>query len=456
MARSKAKFDDSSARLVDWQAGRQSRQIYVEPSIYEEEMARIFGRCWLFLAHESQIPSAGDFLRTFMGEDEVIVVRQRDATIKAFLNTCTHRGNRLCKADQGRARNFTCNYHGWGFGIDGSLNAVPLEQEAYYGCLDKSKHGMVEVAQLDSFKGLVFATFDANAPSLKDYLGVMGWYMDICLDAMPEGTELLGTACKVVLPVNWKLPVENVSGDGYHLGWAHAGAMSVSSSMKLTDLSVGNSTVDNSQGVSIAGLNGHTVLSSLDGISGYAFYPDPTRALDYLQQNRPTAIERLGELRGTRMWGSQINLTVFPNLQFLPGLNWFRMYHPKGPDCIEMWTWAIVDKRMSATLKREILDNVTRTFGPAGLFDNDDGDNLQACTELSRGWRTRQMDLVTHMAIGREGPRDGLPGVVSDGLVCEQNQRFIYRRWSELMAAESWTDVPVYNTYAEAMQRSET
>ena len=116
-----------------------------------------------------------------------------------------------------------------------------------------------------------------------------------------------------------------------------------------------------------------------------------------------------------------------------------------------MWTWAMVDKRMPDSLQRMILDNVTRTFGPAGLFDNDDGDNLQACTRLSRGWRTRQMDLYTHMACGHEGKRDDFPGVVSDGLVCEQNQRFFYRRWQEMMRAPGWADVPVYNSYDEAM-----
>nr|AYA78735.1 aromatic-ring-hydroxylating oxygenase alpha subunit [uncultured bacterium] len=442
--------------LVDWKSGRQRRAIYVDPDIYAAELERIFARCWIFLAHESQIPASGDFMRGFMGEDEVLVVRQRSGGIKAFLNTCTHRGNRLCKADQGNARRFTCNYHGWGFGIDGALNGVPLEQEAYYGEIDKSRFGMVEVAAVESYKGMVFATMAPDAPSLSDYLGAMKWYLDVWLDAMPEGTELIGAPSKVELPVNWKLPVENVSGDGYHLGWAHAGAMSVSSSMKLTEMSVGNTTIDNSQGVSVAGLNGHCVLSSLDGVSGYAFYPDPKPAMEYLAEHRAEVCKRLGEFRGKHLWGSQINLTVFPNLQLLPGLNWLRIYQPKGPGKLEMWTWAMVDKQMPDSLKRAILDNVTRTFGPAGLFDNDDGDNLQACTELSRGWRTRQMDLYTNMALGHEGERKELPGVVSDGLVCEQNQRFVYRRWCELMSAGSWHDVPRYNTYAEAMASART
>jgi 3-phenylpropionate/trans-cinnamate dioxygenase alpha subunit len=436
--------------LIDFKTGRQKRVIYSDPDIYEQELEKIFARSWLFIAHECQIKEPGDFIRTFMGEDEVLVVRQKDGSVKAFLNTCTHRGNRLCKADHGNSKTFVCNYHGWGFGTDGALKGVPLEKEAYYNKLDKDKFGLIEVAQINNYKGLIFATFDEEAPSLEEYLGDMKWYLDTWLDAMPEGTELIGTAMKVELPVNWKLPVENVSGDGYHLGWAHAGAMTVSSSMVLAGMEVGNSGVDNTAAVSVAGLNGHAVLAALDGQSGYAFYPNPKMAVDYLEANRQTVIDRLGEYRGTKMWGSQINLTVFPNLQMLPGLNWFRIYHPKGPGKFEMWTWAMVDKEMSEELKQMILDNVSRTFGPAGLFDNDDGDNLQAITEQSRGWRTRQMDVYTNMAIGGEHSRDEMPGVVSDGLVCEQNQRYVYRRWLEMMKADSWADIPSYNGLEEA------
>ncbi len=441
-----SKLDD----LIDFKTGRQKRVIYSDPDIYEQELEKIFARSWLFVAHECQIKEPGDFIRTFMGEDEVLVVRQKDGGVKAFLNSCTHRGNRLCKADHGNKKTFVCNYHGWGFGTDGALNGVPLEKEAYYNKLDKGKFGLIEVAQIKNYKGLIFATFDEEAPSLEEYLGEMKWYLDSWLDAMPEGTELIGTAMKVELPVNWKLPVENVSGDGYHLGWAHAGAMTVTSSLTVGGLEVGNTGTDNDGAVSVAGLNGHTVLAALDGQSGYGFYPDPTIPLQYLKDNRETVIGRLGKYRGEHLWGSQINLTIFPNLQMLPGLNWFRIYHPKGPGKFEMWTWAMVDKEMSDELKQMILDNVSRTFGPAGLFDNDDGDNLQAITEQSRGWRTRQMDVYTNMAIGGEQTRDEMPGVVSDGLVCEQNQRYVYRRWLEMMNADSWADIPNYNSLEEA------
>jgi len=443
------------SKLVDFESGRQSKIIFNDPDIYEQEMERIYARCWLFLAHESQLPEPGDFMRTFMGEDEVLVIRQPDMSIKAFLNFCPHRGNRVCKADWGNQRQFNCAYHGWSFGTDGSLVGLPLEEVAYYNKIDKKQFGLIPVTQVDAYKGLIFGCFDADAPSLSDYLGEMKWYIDVWLDAMPEGSELLGSAQKVTIDANWKLPIENVSGDGYHLGWAHAGAMSVSTSLGVSGLSVGNTDVDIEGGLSVAGLNGHSVLASLDGDkgSGYGFYPDPQPALNYLAANRATAVERLGELRGNKLWGAQINFTIYPNLHILPGLNWFRVYHPKGPGRYEQWTWAMAEKEMPDTLKQQILDNQLRTFGPAGLFDNDDGDNFEGITDLGRGWRTRQADVFTNMALGREYTRKDMPGIMAAGLVCEHNQRWMYRRWQDLMMAPDWSQVPRYEGEAAELTR---
>ena len=152
------------SQLVDVAGGVQSKRVFWDQDVYEQELERVFGRCWLFLTHESQIPQPGDFVTAYMGEDKVIVVRQRDGSIKAFLNSCTHRGNQVCHADSGNAKAFTCSYHGWSFGMAGELVALPLEQSAYYNRLDKSQWGLREVAKVDSYRGFVFGCFDPQAP----------------------------------------------------------------------------------------------------------------------------------------------------------------------------------------------------------------------------------------------------------------------------------------------------
>ena len=91
-------------RLVREDGAVQDRRIYSDPDIYAQELERVFARSWLFLAHESAIPNPGDFVTTFMGQDRVIVARGKDGRVRAFLNTCNHRGNLVCAADSGNAR----------------------------------------------------------------------------------------------------------------------------------------------------------------------------------------------------------------------------------------------------------------------------------------------------------------------------------------------------------------
>src|SRR5499426_838656 len=141
--------------FVSLERGEVDRRIYSNPAIFELEMERIFGRAWLFLCHESQIPEAGDFFASVMGRDNVLVVRQKDGSVKAMLNTCAHRGNAVCRAEEGNAKSFLCTYHGWSYGIDGSLKGVPGFKDFYDGELVKAEHGLPQIAQVDSYKGFV-------------------------------------------------------------------------------------------------------------------------------------------------------------------------------------------------------------------------------------------------------------------------------------------------------------
>src|SRR5581483_7702063 len=109
----------SNAPLYDWDElvheDRVHRLIYTDPAVFEAEMTRIFAGTWVYLAHESQIPNANDYVASQLGLRPLIVTRDGQGQIRALFNRCTHRGARICRAQSGSAKSFSCAYHGWTF-----------------------------------------------------------------------------------------------------------------------------------------------------------------------------------------------------------------------------------------------------------------------------------------------------------------------------------------------------
>ena len=415
-------------RLVDSDNGLVSRRIFIEPEIYQQELERIFARCWLFLCHESQIPQPGDFLTTYMGEDPVLVMRDNAGQARAFLNVCRHRGNRLCRADTGNAASFTCAYHGWTYRNDGRLVGVPYLKEFYRGELNRENWGLVPVAQLDGYKGLLFATFDPQAPPLREYLGEMAWYLDTFFDRREGGIEVVGTH-KWVMPCNWKFPAENFGGDSYHVQWTHLSAIQ-------TAFSTGVATKPNSTGSMVSPGNGHILICVGPNDVGDPPVPE---ILAYEQEIRPEVEQRLGA-RAKLI--NPIVGTMFPNFSMLRATSRsFRVWHPRGPDKTEVWSWIFADKAAPPHVKEAIRLAGVRGFSPSGTFEQDDMDNWQECTRTCRGVVSRRMALNTQMGLGHERFDEDLGASASDLRISESNHRQFYRRWARLMAAESWAEV---------------
>jgi ethylbenzene dioxygenase alpha subunit len=424
----------SPSSLLDLDRGAVDRRIFWDRDLYELELERIFARCWSFVAHESQVPAPGDFVQAWMGQDQVLVVRQSDGSIGAFLNSCPHRGNRVCHAEAGRVRSFVCNYHGWAFGLDGRLRGIH-ETGSYDRdpAWDPSSVGLTPVAQLSQYKGLVFATFDPEAPSLDDYLGDFRWYLDAVLDTDSEGTEFVGGSIRSVMRCNWKLAAENFAGDALHAGWTHDSGANAMLGQGVVELGDGDSYQVN--------VNGHGWEFNLDGVGNAATFGD-RRVLDYLRGRDAEVRARLGDLRA-RMGASISSANVFPNLSFLPGQNSWRVWVPKGPALTELHTWVLVNKGAPEEIKEAYRKGVMMTFSPSGVFEMDDGENWEYSTRTADGVVSRRQKL--HYALGLDSQIDHpeLPGNVFRSQINDANQRAFYRRWAELLEAETWADVPL-------------
>ncbi|TCK04286.1 aromatic ring-hydroxylating oxygenase subunit alpha [Marinobacterium mangrovicola] len=427
---------ENLSEFCDIENGRISGKIFSDKAIYEQELEKIFARCWLFVAHESQIPKTGDYITTTMGEDEVIVVRQKDGGIKVFLNACPHRGNKVCFAESGSTRGFICNYHGWSFNTAGNL--VGQHESGIYEAsdFDKSKWGLKEVAQVDSWKGLVFATFDPEAPTLKEYLGPMTWYLDALFDNQEGGTEFAGGCIRSTYECNWKIAAENFVGDILHAGWTHdsaARAMLGGAVAKVSDFEESYS----------VNWNGHGYEFALDTVGNVAVLGES--ALNkYVHTIKPSVAERLGEFR-SNMVASVSSCTIFPNFSFLAGQNTIRVWQPRGPNKIELFSWVLVNKSAPDDIKEKWRKGAMMTFSPTGVFEMDDGENWEYCTRTSKGKVTGAQDLYIGLGMNTLERQTDLPANVYKGQLNEANARAYYQHWYDHLNAKSWSEIPDRN-----------
>jgi 3-phenylpropionate/trans-cinnamate dioxygenase alpha subunit len=416
--------------LVSADGSRVARAIFSSEEIYEQELAQIFGKAWLPLGHESQLPRPGSFFTTFMGEDAVIVSRGRDGTIHAHLNACSHRGARLCLEDSGVANTFTCPYHAWTFAADGKLVAVTLEDPYYASSpLDKSKLGLTRVAQLDTIHGMIFATFDANAAPLRESLGGMVPFLDAIFGRREGGVEIVGQPLKWRIPTNWKIYQDNMAGDEYHVGFTHG------SSIEAIQF-------DNEK--FLAGLT-HCFT---DGGHGFAALFDPPHGSrdPYLPLNQPVegfspetreyvrscmaeAEERVSALH---LRCQLIAGTVFPNWSLLPIFHTFRICHPKGPNEIELWSYCFVDRDAPEHVKKELVAYYNFTFGPAGIIEQDDGAIWESVARTAQGTQGSLGYSSYEMGVGTEHWHEGLGCMMTDRL-SEAGQRSFFREWARMM-----------------------
>jgi phenylpropionate dioxygenase-like ring-hydroxylating dioxygenase large terminal subunit len=201
------------------------RSVYTDPEIFELEMARVFGRAWVYLAHESEIKTSGDYVVRHIGTQAVILTRAASGQVHGIYNRCTHRGATLCAFDRGSSpHGHQCPYHGWVFAADGALKSVPNAAN-YKGVLDLKDHNAPQIARLESYRGFLFGCLDAAAAPLADFLGHMKTSIDNLVDRSPTGeVECAPLVLRHYYRANWKMTFENVN-DTVHPGFAHAASV---------------------------------------------------------------------------------------------------------------------------------------------------------------------------------------------------------------------------------------
>lgn len=199
------------------------RRVYADPDIFRLEIERVFGRSWILMGHECQIPKPGDYFLGRVGIKPVIVVRDRANKVRVFLNFCTHRGSTLCAERTGHVPRFICPYHAWTFGLDGKLIGIPLKEE-YRSDFNWGAHGLAPIGEVELYRGFIFVNQDPRGLELATFLGDAKLAFDNMVDRSPD-QELIALDASVRYRVraNWKMVVENLN-DSLHSMFAHASA----------------------------------------------------------------------------------------------------------------------------------------------------------------------------------------------------------------------------------------
>jgi phenylpropionate dioxygenase-like ring-hydroxylating dioxygenase large terminal subunit len=187
---------------------------YVSQAFFDREMEMLWPKTWQWACREEHIPETGDYYVYENGPFSVLVIRQKDMSIKAFVNSCLHRGTKLrpCEGD-GNAQNLRCPYHGWTWNIAGGLEKVPCAWD--FPHVKPEEYSLPEVG-VGLWGGFVFINIDENPQPFEEYISPLQdhfatWDLSKRYVALHMAKEL---------PCNWKTAMEAFM-ESYHVYETH-------------------------------------------------------------------------------------------------------------------------------------------------------------------------------------------------------------------------------------------
>ena len=420
------------------------RRVYADPEIFELEMERIFGRTWIYVGHESQVPAPGDFFRSRIGRQPVVMSRHKDGTVYVLHNRCGHRGALVVSEEQGNVDAFRCCYHGWTYDTDGTLIHVPVASgyPADFDLTDPTL-GMVRVARSESYRGFVFASLGADGPSPVEFLGPMTTSFDDMVDRAPDGeVEVAGGIARHAYNGNWKLVLENLC-DGLHPLLVH-----ISSSQAARDQDDGVHS-DGAGEVAVRQMrqnlaswdfwenqvelraypNGHAWLGDYhDDEKLVAALDDPSfrQYVDALEANNGKA--RTREILRVGRWNSNI----YPNVSFMSQFRQLRLVQPISVNRTEVFGFIFRLKGAPEKMFHDTVRfaNITNSVGSPVLADD-----LETYGRIAMGLVSEGAEWIpTARTLGRDAP-DGDGGMRADKGISELYIRNLFEAWASDMGA---------------------
>lgn len=359
------------------------RESLTSEEVFRLERDRVFDHSWLYLGHTSEIAEPGDYVRRDVGGRPLIFVHGADGEVRALFNSCTHRGARVCRKDEGNAKTFQCFYHAWTFDTTGELRGLP-DEEGYPDSFDKSDFALSSAPRLESYRDFWFVSYDPDIEPLYDYLAGAREYIDVIADQGEEqgGLRVLTGSQPYSCGANWKLLVEN-SMDGYHGVPVHQTYFEFIANRGEVSHLVKKLSDQEARGYSLG--NGHAVVdypAAFPRVNGQWHEVFGEDAKEDVQAAFQTLIDIHGEERAQRLALTCRNLFIYPNLLLLDvsGLT-IRTVWPTAPDQMKIDAWALAPADESGSRLKRRIEGFNLFLGPGGLATPDDIEALEACQE---------------------------------------------------------------------------
>lgn len=408
------------------------RRVYTDPAVFDAEMQRIYGRTWIFIAHESEVPNPGDFKTDTLVRRPIIVVRGSDGRVRVLANTCPHRGAKVCYTDYGSASRFRCMYHGWTYSTDGRLIGVP-QRERFENFEPGPDFGLAPLPRVDSYRGFIFASLSPDGLTLEEHLGAGTGYLDEFCDRAPDGGIQATKPIKYGYAGNWKLQLENYA-DPYHAAVLHQSALEIGrtilkekyASAEFTPRSIRTNYYQRGYG------SGHGIADFGHGRGGN--WMNAYRNPAYFEALRT----KYDEERARELLELDVHLMIYPNLLMHSRANHYRVIKPLAVDKTEVWAYPCRLAGAPPDVNDALLLNTSHHVSAMGEVQVDD---MQAFDWVQSGLENETMEWVL-FKLGGANWREDERGQFQCDSPSEGIIRYQYREWARLMVAGELAAIP--------------
>lgn len=414
----------SPADLIVDRAGefRVHSDVYTSVAIFELEMRRVFEGSWVYVAHESQIPEAGDFVTTRIGTQPVIVTRDSTGGVNVLLNRCRHRASIVCRLPAGTAKQFVCPYHSWTYASNGTLLNF-AQKDGYAADVDRGALALHRASAVATYRGLVFARLIGEGESLEQRLGDARRYLDLWVERSPVGrVRVTRAAHRLTYAGNWKFQMEN-GVDGYHGNYVHSSFIRIAD--RAGERKAASFTAVRDTGAAVGLSHGDGFIERpYGGMAGQFDYAD-VRHTDYHRAlNDAYGPARVQDILAQR------NTLLFPNLFLFE--SHIRVVQPISvSETIVTMLPTLLDG-VPPGMNQARLRSHERFFGPAGFGTPDDVEMFVNCENGMRG------RAVQWVRLDRGLHREESTGTdFRSHSTDETPQRSAYRQWRALMGADA-------------------